>query len=414
MESDRWPLVGRLAAEYRAFVSCPKEVQALLFADSIYAFVLPIIEIFVAAYVLHNSHNASTVLVCQLAIYVATPIAFLLNGFLLRGVAMNHLYAAGMFLSGGALLILTVTDIHGWAGVVGCGGLLGFATGIYWANRGLLAVASTNDQNRNYFYGVETAALTLTSMVVPWCVGTLIERMRRNNSPQALHLAYQTVAMASLALTLVAAVVVSRGKYPRPMPGRFVFFRFERLWRRMLVLAALRGLAQGYIITAPALLILRLVGQEGTLGRVEAVGSCLASACFYGVGRISKPKDRVRILAAGVLLFLAGAAINAVLFNASGVLMFMGCLLLAKPLIDLAYNPLELRTIDVVSSIEGRGQYAYVLNHEMGVFVGRFVGCILFIGIAVFFSETYALRYALLIVAVLQVPIIGVARKLPL
>jgi YQGE family putative transporter len=407
--------MNRLVAEYRVFASCSTEMRALLVADAIYALVLPVIEIFVAAYVLRNSDYASNVLFYQLAIYAATPIAFLINGYLLQFIAVNLMYAAGMFLSGAALLVLMVTDVRAWPGIVLSGGLLGLATGLFWANRGFLALSTTNDHNRNYFYGVETCVITVTSVIVPFVVGTLIEYMGKPNAlGSGLNHAYDAVALGSLLLTIVASAVVLRGRFITPPNERFIYGIFDPLWYRLLAFAALRGLGQGYIITAPALLILKLAGQEGTLGKVEAVGSCVAAICFYGIGRLSRPKDRVRIFAAGVLFFLLGSIFNAMLFDRVGVIIFMGCLLLAKPLIDLAYNPIELRTIDVVSRIEGRSQYAYILNHEFGVFVGRLVGCVLFIGIAVFLSETGALRYALPIVAVLQLPAILIARRLPL
>lgn len=401
-----------LAAEYHAFASQPKAMRLLLIADSIYATVMPVLEIFVAAYVLRNSHDARIVVAYQLSIYAAIPIAFLMNGFILQKVPANIVYAAGMLLSGVALLILTTTSVATWRGIVLSGGLLGIATGIFWANRGFLALSSTDDQNRNYFCGVETAVLTVTWVLVPWIVGSLIDTLQARVSNDGLNFAYRLVAIGSLVLTGVAAIVVLRGTYPRPVYGRFVFFRFHRLWYRLLVLAFLRGLTQGYIVTAPALLILRLVGREGTLGGVEAIGSCVASIGLYAIGRISRPKDRVKVLAAGVILFLVGASLNAMLFNAEGVLIFMGCLLMAKPLIDVAYGPLEFRTIDLVSQIEQRDQYAYLFHHELAVFAARFVGCALFIASATFASETAALRYALLIVAILQLPVIPAARKL--
>jgi len=407
--------MNRLATEYRKFAACPAEMRTLLIANAIYALVLPVIEIFVAAYVMRNSQQASTVLLYQLSIYVVTPLAFLVNGYLLRSFAVNYLYAAGMFLSGGALLVLMTTDVRTGTGIVLSGGLMGLATGVFWANRGFLALSTTNDHNRNYFYGLETCIITITSVIVPLGVGALIEYVGRNHvAGGGLNFAYRAIAISSLLLTLIASATMLRGEFSNPPKDKFVFFVFHRLWYRLLTLAGLRGLAQGYILTAPALLVLRFVGQEGTLGKVEAIGSCLAAVCLYVIGRVSKLEHRIHILAAGLIFFLIGSALNAVLFNATGVLVFMGCLLLAKPLIDLAYYPIQLRTVDTVSRMEGRSQYAYVLNHEFGVFAGRFTGCMLFIGIAAGISETAALRYALPIVAILQLPAIFVARRLPI
>jgi YQGE family putative transporter len=385
----------------------------LLIANAIYALVLPVIEIFVAAYVLRNSHQASKVVLYQLFVYAATPLAFLINGYLLRLIAVNRLYAAGMLLSGSSLVVLLVTDISTISGIVLSGGLMGLATGIFWANRGFLALSTTSDSNRNYYYGVETGVMTVTSVIVPLAIGFLIEKTLRSFPiGEGANLAYKGIAATALLLTIASSAMILVGKYNNPPIGKLVFFRFHPLWYRMLVLAALKGLGQGYIVTAPALLILKFVGREGALGSVESIGSCMAAVCLYAIGRMSGPGQRIHVLAAGLLFFLVGSAINAALFDAVGVLIFMGFLLLAKPLIDLAYYPIQLCAIDVVSRLEGRSQYAYILNHEFGLLAGRFVGCTLFIAISVFVSDVGALKYALLIVAVLQLPAIFVARGL--
>jgi YQGE family putative transporter len=406
--------MNRLLAEYRMLASCSREMRSLLLANAIYALVLPIIEIFVAAYVLRNSQHPSKVLVYQLCIYAATPVAFLINGYLLRLVPVNYLYAAGILLSGGALVVLMTADVRTAMGIAVSGGLMGLATGIFWANRGFLALSTTTDANRNYFYGIETCIITITSVVVPLGVGALLQLVgsRDHFAGDGLASGYRYVAAASLLLTIIAAAALMRGEFRNPPVDRFVFFRFESRWYRLLGFAALRGVAQGYIITAPALLILRFVGQEGVLGKIEAVGSCAAAVGLYVTGRMSGRQHRIRVLTVALLLFLAGSVVNAASFDVMGVLIFMGCLLLAKPLIDLAYYPIQLHTIDVVSRLEGRSEYAYILNHELGLFAGRFIGCTLFIGIAVLLSETNALRYALPIVAILQLPAILLARRL--
>jgi len=79
-----------------------------------------------------------------------------------------------------------------------------------------------------------------------------------------------------------------------------------------------------------------------------------------------------------------------------------GLPVLAKPMLDLAYNPIEMSVIDAVAGIEGRSEYAYFLNHEFALFAGRFLGCVLFLAIDACWSGTAALKYALPVVAILQ------------
>jgi len=67
--------MNRLRREVEVFRACPRSMQVLLLANMIYALVLPVIEIFVAAYVMRNSHAVGKVVTYQLSVYVATPMA---------------------------------------------------------------------------------------------------------------------------------------------------------------------------------------------------------------------------------------------------------------------------------------------------------------------------------------------------
>jgi YQGE family putative transporter len=155
-----------------------------------------------------------------------------------------------------------------------------------------------------------------------------------------------------------------------------------------------------------------LVGEEGTLGATQAIGGVFSAFLMYMVGRIAAPQHRRIVFAAGLLLFLLGAVTNTLLFNAVGVLIFIGCLIVAKPLLDIAYYPIQLQVVDVVSRLENRNQYAYIFNHEFGLFTGRCLGCGLFLGIAGWWSGIAALKYALPVIALLQLLSIRVAGQI--
>jgi len=391
--------MNRLRREVAVFFACSRSVQVLLAANMIYGLVLPVIEIFVAAFVMRNSHAVGKVVTYQLSVYVATPVAFFLNGIHLGRVGVKHLYAASMLLSGVSMIMLMRTGILTPLGIAASG----LATGLFWANRGFLALATTDDSNRNYYYGVETFTATLAAVVVPAMVGWFIGGATLYGwaGGTANH-AYRCIAIAVLFLTFLSAGLLERGIFRNPPHTSFVFFRFHPLWRKMLQLAALKGLAQGYILTAPAMLIMLLVGREATLGLVQAIGGVFCACVLYTVGRMSAPHHRRIIFAAGLVLFFLGAVANALFFDAAGVLVFVGCLLLAKPLLDLAYNPIEFEVVDVVSRLEKRSEYEYFFNHEFGLFAGRFLGCALFLAIVQWGSAVAALKYALPIVALFQ------------
>jgi YQGE family putative transporter len=180
----------------------------------------------------------------------------------------------------------------------------------------------------------------------------------------------------------------------------------------MLVLAGLKGLAQGYLVTAPAILIMRLVGNEGALGLVQGVSGIATAVLLYLLGRTTKPSDRIYIFIVGLVIFLLGTMVNGILFSAFGVMVFVLCKVLFAPLHDIAYFPTQMRVIDIVSKIEKRNEFAYIFNHEFGLYIGRFFGLGLFIILATYVSEAFALKYALVIIAVLQLASIPVAKHI--
>jgi YQGE family putative transporter len=170
----------------------------------------------------------------------------------------------------------------------------------------------------------------------------------------------------------------------------------------MLGLASLKGLAQGYIVTAPTMLILSLVGKEGSLGLIQGIAAAVSAILLYVLGRVTGPNHRLLIYGVGCLLFMVGALLNAALYSALGVILFMMCLLFARPLLDIAYFPIQLKVIDYLAEKEKRNEFSYIFNHELGLYLGRLFGCGLFIVLARYVSEYAALRYALLVIAVLH------------
>jgi len=66
----------------------------------------------------------------------------------------------------------------------------------------------------------------------------------------------------------------------------------------------------------------------------------------------------------------------------------------------------------VLSEIENRNEFSYILNHEFGLFVGRFIGAGTFLVLAFYINSDIALRYALLIIGIVQLLSIPIAKQL--
>ena len=404
---------NKILSEFRFFMSMPRDMRLVLGTNMIYAFVLPIIDIFVGAYIMRSSNNPSMVAVYQLCVYTGIPFTFLINGFLLNKIKISRLYSFGMLLSGVSMIFMMTLSNISMVGVSISGFIMGASFGFFWANRDFLTLDTTNDTNRNYYYGVETFFYTLTFIIVPAIVGWfLIQSTSQGWFGGNIVGAYKIVTGIVLLLTILASIVIHQHRFRNPEQKKFLYFHFDPLWKKMLGLASLKGMVQGYLVTAPAILIMTLVGNEGDLGTIQSVSGILTAFILYFLGRTTKPKHRIYIFAAGMTVFLVGALTNQILFSAFGVIVFVLCKVLFMPLHDIAYFPIQMQVIDILSARENRSKYAYIFNHEFGLYLGRFFGLVLFIGLAFYVSKDFALRYSLVIVAIIQMLSIPLAKNI--
>ena len=402
-------MLKKLQTEIGYFKNQTHNFQILIFTNLVYALVLPVIDIFVAAYIMRNSNDTSKVVIYQLAIYTGIPLTFLLNGLLLKYFNIRKLYSLGMMLSGVSMIIMMSMQTLDLIGIGIAGITMGLSFGLYWANRDYLALSITNDNNRNYYYGLETFIYTIIAIVVPATIGWFIQSKTGEDQK---HTAYLIITGIVFLITVSASIVCFRGKFENPVQKQYIFFKFHPLWNKLLLLASFKGLAQGFLVTAPAMLIFKLLGEEGALGKAQSIGAVLAAVIIYFIGRFSKPSDRIKTFSAGLILFALGACLNGFLFDKMGVIVFLLLLLIAKPLMDLAYFPIQLRVIDIVSRIEKRGEFTYILNHEAGLYAGRLFGAGTFLTLYYVVSEDFALRYAIGIIALLQLCSIFISKKI--
>ncbi|TSD62893.1 MFS transporter [Inquilinus sp. KBS0705] len=399
--------------EYQFFCGQPRPMRMLLLTNMAYAFAIPVIELFIGAYIIRKSDDVSLVMVYQLAQGTGIPVTFVLNGYLLRKIPIARLYAAGMIISGLDMAVMMLLPQLEMAGITLIGFIMGLSYGFFWANRVSLALTSTRNFNRNYYYGLESFFFTMASIIMPLLSGYFIAATQKFGWLGGnINGAYRVLTALVILLTLVASVIAIRGRFQNPPSARFIYFKFHRLWNKLLGMAALKGVAQGFVIAAPVMLIMKLVGNEGSVGSIQSAGALLSAAMLYILGRKTSARHRNAIFIAGLGLFVVGAAVNMILYNAAGAIIFVGCMVFSRPLLDLAYYPIQLGVIECVASKEQRNQFAYIFSHEIGLYTGRMFGCMLFILIARFISEDTALRYVLLAVAVVQFASIFVARSI--
>jgi YQGE family putative transporter len=85
----------------------------------------------------------------------------------------------------------------------------------------------------------------------------------------------------------------------RRAPVLFIL-NFTAFGIMLLAMAALKGVAQGFVIAAPVMLIMKLVGSEGSVGSIQSAGALLSAAMLYVLGRATSSKHRNNYFYRGV------------------------------------------------------------------------------------------------------------------
>lgn len=407
--------MGKFLNEYQVFMQHPRDMRILLVTNMLYAWVLPIVEIFVGAYIMRSCGKPAYVALYQLAMYAGIVFTSVINGWLLQKIRVTWLYCAGILFSSVSMTGMMMLDGLGIAELLLIGFVMGAASGFFWTNRYLITLKATDDDNRNYFFGLESLGFTVGNIAVPLIVGALIANLSGKTVlgyAIDVNMTYRIVTVAAAIISVIACCNIARGHYSNPSSDRFLYFRFDRLWMKMLSLSSLKGMVQGFLVTAPAILVMKLIGEEGTLGLIQSISGGLTAILVYILGRVTRPRHRIMVFSLGICIFFAGTLVNCVLFSAAGAIVFILCKVIFQPLHDLAYYPIMMRTIDVVSAREGRNEYTYILSHEIGLFIGRAFGLLLFLALAFGVSDTFALKFALPIVGGIQMLSIPLARHI--
>jgi YQGE family putative transporter len=218
-------MFSKLREELTFFRSQPLGMRMLLLTNLIYGLVVPIIELFIGAYIMRNSSDLSLVVIFQLALYTGIPITFGINGWLLNHMPIARLYSVRNAAERHFHDCHDVAPGTRHSGVFVAGLIMGLSYGFFWANRDFLALNTTNDNNRNYYYGIETFFYTTTGIVVPLMAGAFIATTEQGAWFEGnVNAAYYTLTATVFTLAIFASMLVHRGEFKNPRKAPFVFF----------------------------------------------------------------------------------------------------------------------------------------------------------------------------------------------
>jgi len=415
-------IVRYLKTEFGQFTILNQECKQLVISNFIYSFIfltLPIIAnyfIFLEFQGLGQAKMMKYNLTYFVGYFTAIPFGFALNGYLLRYFKINYLYIVGMLAEIFVIVPLTFLHIRTLIPLFLIGNVMGISSGLFWANRHYMAFFVTENQNRNYVFGLENTLINVGGFVTPLIFSFLTGKAGFTLTRLFPELPEGTgkiiLAVFLLSLILIASMVILKGTYRNPEIKPFLFFKYCRAWNKQRLMNILEGLTNGALIVIPALIVLNIFKDSSILGLLQSIGILAGLLPIYFLGRYTRPNHRIHILAGSGLVLTACAFTIAISLNETTAMIF---LLFSQVIFTVLYMPylaIRMRSMNLSAPMDNREEYSYLVDIEFTFGLGRILGLGIFLLVYYSFSQVFALQFGFLFVALVPLFAAAVARTI--
>lgn len=370
---------------------------------------------FVGVYFYVGKMDVRVVCYHYLALYLVTPVFFLLAGWYSQARDRVHVYRLGLALHAVYYGLLLYLGYRAPEHAVALGVLLGVTWGFYWAGANTFNYDVTTPRSREYFFGVLSVITGVSGLIAPLISGCLI-----GFSPST-EFGYRIVFLAAVLLYLGAiacSIGIPHDRQPRPYRLKRALFpgRDQRDWQLVMLSAATQAGLLHMFTFLLALLMYMETGSALSVGAFAALQGLASIASSYWTGRTLRPHNRKRCMFWGTaLLILAGVLITGK-FNMATLILFGFLRSVAAPLISIPCSGIRLNVIENCAE-EPAQRIEYIAAWEVPLAIGRVITLGLLLGliaslgqpvqairaVMLFICFNYAITYLLMS----QVSIVG-------
>lgn len=389
-----------LEKERNHFNRLSAEGQKLLTSIALFSLISPIFSIFINAFIWRQSKEFMLVTFFNIVTFLGVPAGFYVNGLLLRYIPPNILYFLGLLLSGIIIAILIFLPSLDYTALGFFGFVYGVTAGMFWANRNLLTLKTTTSENRIYFSGIESILSTYAKIIIPFVIGWFIVLGSTTGLYSEIG-GYKITAVVMLCIIgIIGAMMLSINVKTTPYK-ELLLNNAGNKWIKFRYLQLILGFLQGVVMLLPTLMVLSLLGEENTLGTVQAVSSILSAFVVYYLAKSLGVKHRLLLLQISFLVNLIGAIGFSIFYSGFGVLIFYAAQAIATPFLWIATSSLNYDLID--EDKNDKTHYAYITDQELYLNGGRIASLVIFMVLLQIFSNDIALRFTPLIFAISQI-----------
>lgn len=394
--------------EMPATESLSKNERRLLFSFLLFVLAMPVFTTFTNTFLWRGSHDPVQLAVYNMGMYAGVPVGFLLAAALLKRWKYKRLFFVGSVLQGVVPLAITVfrPSTLGMVGLLGV--LFGVPMGLYWANRNLLTLRATEGRFRLAFLSIESAQNTAAGIVAPLLIGLYLAAHEAT-----IGQAYVGLMAAGFAMLFVAgALVATTDVDPKFQPIKsLTVLRPSIVWKNQRLFEFLSGMMTVSESMLSLLVILTLLGMEGSVGTTRSGVAALAAFAMVVVGKKIPERLYGRVLLLSFVLVGGSSALFAYGFNAATAIPFFAAVGIVASFRTVVSMSVMFRTVDAEVARMNGNRFLYLFDRESFLNFGRIVALGLFI-VAVTLAPTATLRYGLVVTALLHVPLWMIMKRL--
>ena len=375
--------------EIKFFNGLNKTAIKLLISNLLFEVTSPLIYIFSNSFFWYKTQDLKLILLFNLYFYLFIPVSFFLNAFLLKKINVKYLAFFGLILQGFSLLFyifnLEPTGINTFI----FGSTLGLFSGFYWANRNFMEFQTTNDENRDYYYGLYLSGATLIAIIFNSLYGNFLAHEDVwGLSKESL---YIITSFFGAGIVIISGYYLLIGKYRNPIVRNIFLSNPNENWIRARKIYFLTGLREANSFLIPTLLVLYVLKREDFLGEANSLASIVVSITIYIIGRLITKKARKTIITTGVMILVINSLL--ILFFNSEYFAFIYNSIEATGniLIYLSLIPLLLKQIDVQKDHNDL-EYKFLFDADLFLNFGRISGTIFILIIFTIIGDEWGIR----------------------
>lgn len=391
----------RLLIELSHFQKLPAAAGSMLVSAGIYEFAYPLLFVFLSAFLFRSTGSFTAAILYHSGMYIALPLTFYLNGLLLKRWRMPWLLSFGLVFQGVVSSLVFFMSSISFTTIFIMGLLQGVAMGFYWANRNFMNLTVIQDEQRDYFTGLETIVANVAGIIAPFFTGWILI-LGAGYSRLSIQQMYQLLALVAMLAMTLAGMVMFSAKVANPQFKKLWLGAISSPWNKGRIREVIYGISHGLIIFVPPTLTLFAIGQEEVLGTLQSIAAIFGSLFTYVIARKVKAHKRRSLLFYSIILNLLITIPLSVWFEQWAILIYLLGYGFTIHLMWLALSPVQMKIIDEEEGGDSTNNYAYVADRELFLNIGRIMGMAVFLPLVLFVSQEVALRISLLLVAILQ------------